>query len=221
MGPFASARMLEVMLKMSRDNYGAINDEDFPQIFLISIPVKNFFLDKKQTPLVLKEINMKVKILEKGQVSAFGIACNTAHILKENIIKHSDMEFVSMIEQTVNDVERIGIRKVGILASPVTITTKLYQSELEERGIEVYNPNKVQLALLGQIIADLVSCKNASKNRDLLLGIAKTLVDNGAEAIILGCTELPLVFPKRFEVPVISSIDALAGAMIKKCYINK
>ncbi len=220
MGPFASCRMVDMVLKVSRDMCGAKKDEDFPEILLISIPVKNFYLNTSNSIQVLNEINSKVKIFKEGKVEVFGIACNIAHLIADKINIPDGVEFVSIINATVNEVESISIKKVGLLASPVTIESRLYQDALEKKGIKVILPNRQQISKLGKIIEELVSLRNEKKNRQLLKEISEFLVANGAEAIILGCTELPLAFPNKNSFPVINTIEVLANKLTEKCYIS-
>ncbi|MBN1168709.1 amino acid racemase [Candidatus Woesebacteria bacterium] len=218
MGPFASAELLNMVLMVARDKFGARNDEDFPDIVLTSIPVETFFKDEKNFKSVLEKLQKKIQVLEQSGVSSFGIACNTAHILSDDIKKLTKMELVSIIDQTVKALDEIGANKIGLLASPVTIRSQLYQDELEKKGVEVILPDDVQIRILGKVISDLVAKRNIAKNRKLLLKIAESLVEKGAQAIILGCTELPLAFPKSFQIPVVNTIEVLADSLVKKYY---
>lgn len=69
--------------------------------------------------------------------------------------------------------------------------------------------------ILEQIIRNVIAGKNTRQDRLDLVNIAKSLQQKGAEGIILGCTELPLIFPKRFEIPVFDSLKILARALLK------
>jgi aspartate racemase len=220
MGPFASSKLLETILEGARDQYSAKNDQDFPEIILLSLPVQNFFIDKNQVRPVLKTIKGRIKLLEKSSVCAFGIACNTAHILSEYIEKSTDLEFVSMIKETVEEVNRRNIKKVGILGSPVTIYSQLYQKELTKCKIEYVLPNTRQVNLLGKIISDLVSKRKVEENQMLLTSITRKLISRGAEGVILGCTELPLAFPEENEFEVINTTQVLANSLLKRYYTN-
>lgn len=220
MGPFASARLLELVLNIAKNKFGAISGEDFPEIVLLSLPVKEFLEDKslaKEAEILLLN---RVKKLENLDVSCFGIACNTAHILVPKIRLSTKIELISIIEETVKNLVGKRVRRVGLLASPVTISSRLYQRELEKRGIKILLPEDEEIKLLGRIIGDLVSNRKVSKNRILLEKIAKKLKQKGAEVIVLGCTELPLAFPKKFDLPVIDTIEVMANSMLERCYIN-
>lgn len=220
MGPFASARMHELLLNIAKKKFGAKAGDGFPEIVLISVPVEEFLNDRKLARKALVILLDRIKGLESHKVGSFGIACNTAHIFTGAIRKSTKIEFVSIIEETVSIVKTKGFKKVGLLASPVTLSSKLYESELREKGLETIVPNPSQTKQLGTIIEELVSNKETVKNRFLLKEIAHSLQVRGAEVIILGCTELPLVFPKRFCIPVINTLEVLANSLLERCYIN-
>ena len=220
MGPFASARMLELMLDIAKNKFGARAGDEFPEIILLSVPVKEFFGDKKRADNALKILINRAKTLEDHGVGCFGIACNTAHVFTKELRKSTRTQLVSMVEETVNRAKNEGFQKVGLLASPVTISSKLYESKLREKGLGVILPNKDQIQQLGAIIGDLVSNGKTNKNRVLLKEIANSLKKRGADVIILGCTELPLAFPRRFDLPVINTLEVLANSLLERCYIN-
>lgn len=220
MGPFASARVLELSLVMARDQFGATNDDDFPEIVFTSIPVKNFFKDKQNTTSALREIKRKIRLLENNDVETFGIACNTAHIFSEDIKRSTNMEFVSIIDETVKIIVSQKFKSVGILGSPVTLNTGLIQKSLEEREIGVVSPNQNQVELLGEIITDLVSKRNTIKNGNLLKRMTELLLAKGAQVVVLGCTELPLAFPENTGMPIIDTTVVLANSLVKRCYIS-
>lgn len=72
------------------------------------------------------------------------------------------------------------------------------------------------MKILEQIIRNVIAGKNTRLDNLELIKIAKSLVNRGAEGIILGCTELPLIFPKKFEIPVFDSLEILARALLKR-----
>lgn len=66
-------------------------------------------------------------------------------------------------------------------------------------------PSKAQLHMLEMIIRKVIAGEIQRSDKMKLVAIAKSLEEKGAQGIILGCTELPLIFPKRFNVPVLDS----------------
>ncbi|MDD2822527.1 MAG: aspartate/glutamate racemase family protein [Candidatus Daviesbacteria bacterium] len=84
----------------------------------------------------------------------------------------------------------------------------------------IIKPSKKEMEILEQIIRNVIAEKVTRQNKLELLMIAKSLKEKGAEGIILGCTELPLIFPKRFNIPVFDSLNILAERLLK-CHYEK
>lgn len=214
MGPEASARMLEVMVNMAARDFGAKNGDDFPEIILFSVPVPDFISDKRKLAQALLMLKQRVSFMNSMDISSAAIACNTAHILLADLQKFSKVPFISMIEAVGNTVEAQGIDKVGILASPLTIGFGLFQRTMEKRKIDVIIPNKRQLVVLERIIRSVIAGRVAKGDIQELVSIAGDLKRRGAKGIVLGCTELPLIFPQNFSLPVFDSIKIVARALL-------
>lgn len=80
------------------------------------------------------------------------------------------------------------------------------------------SPLVAQQRTLEEIIRKVIAGKIKRSDKVELAKIAKTLEKRGARGIILGCTEFPLVFPKRFDIPVFNSLEILARALLRKSY---
>lgn len=163
-------------------------------------------------------LKRKVKLVRGNEAICFSIACNTAHILLPKLQAVSKVPFVSMIEEVVGKVNQDEKKKVGLLGTPSTIRYGLYQNALKKYGVEIVVPYEDEIKVLERIIRNVIGGKLLQKDTDKLKKIADRLVKEGAEGIILGCTELPLVFPKRYKKVVYSSLEILALALLRKYY---
>lgn len=221
MGPEASAKMLEVMVSMATKEFGARDCRDFPEIIVDSIPVPDFISSKRNIGLASKMLVEHVRRLEMLDVSRFAIACNTAHIMLDILASESTVPFISMIDEVAKEAARNNLQTVGLLATPSTIKFGLYQKALEKFGIEVVLPTNKQVVELEKVIRKIISGKNKSSDSKKLANVAHSLKSKGAQAIILGCTELPLAFPKEFELPVFNSIEILSRTLLKQFFMRK
>lgn len=163
-------------------------------------------------------LKQRVKLVNKSNASYLSIACNTAHVLLPELQKVSKVPFISMIDETVERVHKDGITKVGLLATPSTIKYGLYQAALSRKGISAFVPFKRQLTILETIIRNVLAGKILERDTKKLKVIGDNFIAKGSEAIILGCTELPLVFPKRYSLPVYNCVEILAMALLRKYY---
>lgn len=214
MGPEASAKMLEVLVSMAAREFGAINGQDFPEIIVDSVPVPDFISNQGNLDFAAKMLTNRVMRLEVLNIFCFAIACNTAHIMLADLSKASTVPFVSIIDSVVDSVKAKGITKVALLASPNTINARLYQDALGKSDIETIIPNPNDLVVIENIIRKVIAGNSTKADSRRLGKIAKLFVAKGAQGIILGCTELPLVFPRDFPSPVFDSIEILSRRLL-------
>lgn len=130
MGPQASAHLVNLLVQISAKEFKAVNGEDFPEIVLNSVPIPDFIADEKHKKVALKILKDRVIKMNKIGVGMLAISCNTAHLLLEDLQKVSQVSFVSMIEAIAKEVNSSGIKKVGLLASPTTFKSGLFQQAL-------------------------------------------------------------------------------------------
>ncbi|OGD84534.1 hypothetical protein A2165_00185 [Candidatus Curtissbacteria bacterium RBG_13_40_7] len=220
MGPEASAKMLEVTVTMSAREFGAKTNQDFPEIILFSVPVPDFITDKKNINKAKAILKQKVRVMRKIGVSTIAIACNTAHILIDDFRLISNIRFVSIIDAVADDVKRNGIKSIAILGTPVTLESGLFQNALLIRNIEPIIPNKKKIRIIDGIIRRVIRNKLSTEDCQKLKIIAKSLKKRGAQGVILGCTELPLVFPKKLSIPIFDSIEITSRVLLTKHFVS-
>lgn len=218
MGPEASAKMLEVIVAMASKEFGVKIGENFPEIIVDSIPVPDFISDMKKIKSAKAILSKRVLDFDKLNVSYVVLACNTAHLLFPELSSISKAEFVSMIDAVCDAVFTKGLRKVGILATPSTLSAGLYQKALTERCIEYILPKQNEISRIEAIIRSVIAGETKRSDSVTLTNIANNLVSKGAEGIILGCTELPLIFPKDFSVCVFDSIEITSRFLLTNYY---
>lgn len=153
--------------------------------------------------------------LDKFGVDIIVLACNTAHIIYPELIKYTNSYFPSLIDLVSTKASRLKLRRVGIFATPTTIKSGLYQNKLAKFGISAVIPSQKTINYLEMIIRKLITGENI--NQDKLFRIGKNFIKkNNLDGLILGCTELPLVFPKNKFLPnqILDSLDILADTLI-------
>lgn len=218
MGPEASVYLYNTLINLSVKYFGAKNNDDFPEIVLHSIPVPDFISNDKSRLRALKMLKARVLGLNQLNVSFLAIACNTAHILLNKLQKLSNVPFVSMIDEAVRQIKANNHKKVGLLSTPSTMRYGLYQAPLLSLGIKTIIPTTRQQKSLEMIIRKVLENNAKEKHRFALIKIADSLKKRGAEGVILGCTELPLVFPKKYSLPLYNSVEILALALLRNYY---
>lgn len=222
MGPYASSHFYKLLLKKSNDFYGVKNNDDYPEILIDSVPVPDFISDTNKLKVAEKMLISRVKRLNNFGCNTLAMVCNTGHILYPELSKHSQAKFISLIKLVATEAQKKGYKRVGILATKTTIQLGIYKEALSELGIITVNPNSEMQKKHELIIRDVVAGKITSFHKNSLFKMTKDFIkENKLDGVILGCTELPLVFPKdRFE-NMIDCLDVLSDALLLEYYKNK
>jgi aspartate racemase len=218
MGPEASDYMYNTLIDLAVKDFGAKNNDQFPDITLFSVPVPDFISDELGKRKAYEMLRQKVVSVDKKSALCFSIACNTAHLLLGELQKNSSVPFISMIDEVVKKVRSEGFTSVGLLGTPMTIKSNLYSVELIQNNINVIKPTQAQINKLERVIRNVIAKKQTKNDQSTLKQIADDLKKRGAQAIILGCTELPLVFPKKYSLPSFNSVKILSYALLRKYY---
>ncbi|OLS64294.1 aspartate/glutamate racemase family protein [Pseudomonas putida] len=138
------------------------------------------------------------KRLESAGANAIAIPCNTAHAFVERIQAHLRVPIVNMLGETVEHIRRThGTDKViGLLATSGTVQSQVYHQAAAQAGLQLLAPGHDYQAMVMEAIYGERGIKAGFTEgicREQLLVAAEHLCDLGAEVLILGCTELPLV----------------------------
>lgn len=222
MGPYASAYFYKLLIKKSTEEYGAKNNDDYPEIVIDSVPVPDFISDTKCLSAAKKTLVSRVKALNNFGCNIIAMACNTGHLLYPDLVKNSQVPFISLVELVCMKAKDRGMKRVGLLATETTIKTELYHKILKQEKIEVINPDDDFLKKQEDIIRFVVANGETKKFENVLSDMTgKFIENNNLDGVILGCTELPLVFPNGKFKNTIDSLEILADYLLKNFYDNK
>lgn len=218
MGPEASVYFYNTLIKQSIQYFHAVNNDDFPEIVLYSVPVPDFISSNEKRGEALEILKEKVKMLNSLNPLCIAMACNTAHVLIDDLQKVSKPPFVSMIDEVVKTVNSDKTKKIGLLGTPSTLKSKIYQCALEKIEVKSILPTEAEISDIDKIVRKVIAGTTDESDINLLVSISNKLRDEGADGIILGCTELPLVFPNNYPLPIYNSVEILSMALLKKYY---
>ena len=145
------------------------------------------------------------------------MVCNAAHAFQEDITSAVALPFVSIIDETVRaTLEQVPeIKKVGVLGSSGCLDARLYQDAFAERGVSTLVPEGEKHDTFMQLLYCIKGGDKGAEVKTEMRQLANALVDEGAEAIIAGCTEVPLVlFADDLAVPLVNSTDVLVDSTV-------
>jgi len=145
------------------------------------------------------------------------ICTNLMHKVADSVTERAGLPLINIIDATGNSIIENGLGKVGLLGTRLTMEEPFYRERLERKsGIKVLVPGKSDRAIVDQIIFDeLCQERIEASSRHTLIEIIQRLKRQGAEGIILGCTELPLlVQPGDIPVPLFDTTRLHAEAAV-------
>ena len=143
-------------------------------------------------PSPLPELLKSADRLTKQGADFLVMGCNTAHYFLPEMQPHLQIPFLSMIEVTADYCRQQGFHKVGLLASAGTCHAGIYQRALLKAGVEVLQPDEKQEAAVHDMIYAGVKAGNMDYDTQPVRTVLQEMEAAGAEAFILGCTEVPV-----------------------------
>ena len=160
--------------------------------------------------------------LEGAGADFLVMVCNAAHAFQGAIVEAVAIPFVSIIDQTVDATLSIApeARCVGVLAAEGALDAGLYQRAFRARGVTTLIPEGDDRARFMDL---MYAIKGGDKGAEVargMLRLARALYEAGAEALVAGCTEVPLVLTQDalrgagLELPLVASTDALVEATV-------
>ncbi len=154
--------------------------------------------------------------LASGGAEALLLATNTMHKVADEVGAASGLPLIHIADATAHAVVAAGVRRVGLLATAFTMEDTFYIDRLAAHGVEAVVPPPGARAAVHRIIYDeLVRDVVRDESRASYRQVMADLVTDGAEGIVLGCTEIGLlVGPADTSVPVFDSTRIHAAAAV-------
>ncbi len=138
------------------------------------------------------------KFLEKGGADCIVICTNTMHLMAEDLQKACKIPVIHIVECAVEEIKKQGIDSVGLLGTKFTMERPFYKKILEKNGIEVLVPEEEDRELVHEVIfGELCRGEFKGESKTAYLDIINRLEKKGAQGIILGCTEIPLLISQE------------------------
>ena len=221
MGPEATIDFFSQIVKGTKVK----TDQDHLRILIDNnpkVPNRTLAIQGKGTsplPLLIKS----AKTLEKAGVDFIAIPCVTAHYFYGPLQERIKVPILHIVEETVDYIRaRLKrIHKIGLLATTGTLQSDLFQKGFSRSKVDLILPDpdtqkgRVMAAIFGK--GGIKERGPTEKSKRLILDASRKLIDQGAQAVIAGCTEIPLVLKDGdLSVPVIDSVAILARAAIRK-----
>jgi aspartate racemase len=232
MGPAAANQFGHQLIQLKSD---ANKDQDHARVLLdqaTDIPDRTAAILNNGTNPV-KNMEASLKRLDQGGASLVAVTCNTAHHFHDDMQKAIDkfglkLELLHIVDATMAELERQrpGAKRIGLLATTGTLDSRIYQARAEQTGQNkewVVPDAHTQAANVMDGIYKGVKAGDNDMGKQLLLAAAEELKSKGVDAILLACTEIPLVLKTGDlkdahgkDLPLIDTLESLAKEALSR-----
>jgi aspartate racemase len=194
-------------------------DYGYPEVLIYSVNFQKF-VDWQRHGQWDEAAREMAGALERLRLAGadFGlIATNTMHFVFDEVQRAVRMPLLSIVDSTVEAILGAGLQSVGLLGSVFTMRERFFLDVLERSGITALVPEPGdQLKVHEVIFQELCRGEIRPESRRLFLEIIERLRDRGAQGIILGCTEIPLLLqPEHCGLPLFNTALLHAGKALR------
>lgn len=157
------------------------------------------------------------KILEKAGADFGILPCNTLHKYMKEIRQSVKLPFLSILEETTSALKNKKIKNVGILATETTVNSNIYNESLGQNNINIIYPTRSKQDIVNNIIFEILNGGETNLHKKKLGSVCNSLHKNGAEVILLACTDLQLITSDlNTAIPIIDSTEILINSSVKE-----
>lgn len=216
LGPLATACFLEELAKMT----DAPTEQDHADMIIYnfpSIPDHTGYILGSNLRSPLPGLLWAGRALAREGVCAIAIPCVTAHFFYRELAEQLNVEVINGVRETAAYLKDRGVRRAGLMATEGTVVSGLFARELMDAGIAPVLPNREGQADINHLIYQNIKAGRPAE-MDRFFRVDRNLRDRGAEAVILGCTELSTLRRDRQLGPgYLDTTQVLAAAAIRRC----
>lgn len=217
-GPLATAYFLDKVVRLTQ----AERDQDHLDMIVLNhatIPDRTDYILGRSSEDPGPVMAADAQRLEEFGVSFLVVPCNTAHYFTDQVIAAVQVPVLSIVEETVAEaLSRFPqLRAVGVLATSGTVHAEVYQQALARHGLVGVVPDDADQEIVMSLIYDQVKA-GRPVDVEALHGVLRRLTARGADAVVLGCTELSVIAEDADllrDPHLVDSLDVLARRTIE------
>jgi aspartate racemase len=203
---------------ITRTYTARFGDYGYPEILIYSVNFQRFvnWQHNGQWNEAAQEMAAALERLRLAGADFGLIATNTMHIVFEEVQRAVNMPLLSIVQATAESIVAAGIRCVGLLGTVFTMGERFFREGLERSGITALVPKPRDQQRVNDVIyQELCRGEIRPTSRQMFLEVMEGLRGLGAQGIVLGCTEIPLlVEPQHCELPLFNTALLHAGAAL-------
>ncbi len=194
-------------------------DAGYPEIIIFSVNFKQYIAWKNhgRWDLIAENLVRAAKGLQAAGAELGLIATNTMHKVFDQVNDSVDFPMIHIVDPTAKQAGELGLRTLGLLGTDFTMQDGFYQERLSRSGLETLVPDiESQNTVHRIIMEELTQGRFLNQSKENLIQIIQGLIKRGAEGIVLGCTEIPLIIKQQdISMPVLDTAVLHAEAALE------
>jgi aspartate racemase len=206
-------------LHLTRSYVARFGDYGYPEILIYSVNLKAFHQLRAENrwDAIAEELCRAARALKAAGADFALIATNTMHKVFAEVSRAAPLPLLSIIEATARRARTLGLARLGLLGTSYTMDDGFYHQAMAGFGITIESPPHADQAELHRIIVEeLVRGQLEESSRHTYQKAIASLQQAGAQGIILGCTEIPLlVSPADAALPLLDTARIHAEAALE------
>lgn len=219
LGYISTAEYYRKIIEKSMD-YTKSND--YPELLITSLNMTDIldFIEREAYEQLAWYLYRCVQTLKKAGADFAIIASNTPHIVFDKLSRMSPIPLISIVDVTIDAITRCGYKNVLLTGTAFTMRNPFYKIKLISHGINCTVPDNAEIDVIhNTIFPELENgIVNEQKKADFI-AICEKYAASGVEAVILGCTELPLLLKDGdVSIPVINTMELHIEETVRKLY---
>jgi aspartate racemase len=215
LSPESTVEYYEHITRTYTERFG---DFGYPQIAIYSVCFQTYvdWCNQDRWSDVARGLSLAAQRLVAAGADFLVIATNTMHIVLDQVQASVDVPVLSLLDALGDAILARGMRTVGLLGTRFTMEKPFYREALADRGISVLVPDAADREDINRVIYDeLVAGRIRQQSRALYLSIIDRLAARGAQGIVLGCTEIPLLVREQdVDLPLFNTTTLHAEAAL-------
>lgn len=219
LGYISTAEYYRKIIEKSMDY---TKSSDYPELLITSLNMTDIldFIEREAYEQLTWYLYRCVQNLKKAGADFAVIASNTPHIVFDKLSRMSPIPLISIVDVTIDAITRCGYKNVLLTGTAFTMKNSFYKDSLESHGIKCTVPDNAEIDVIhNTIFPELENgIVNEQKKADFI-AVCEKYAARGAEAVILGCTELPLLLKDGdISIPVINTMELHIEETVRKLY---
>jgi aspartate racemase len=166
---------------------------------------------------IYKKLHLAAQGLILSGAQGLALCANTLHRFAEPLERELNIPIIHIAEATANKASTLGLKKLGLVGTLPTMEEDFYKSKFLASGIEIIIPAKDERIYIHSVInTELIKNIFLPETRKRMIAILDNLKTDGAEAIVLGCTEIPLLINQSdYPLILLNTLDLHTDAIVE------